>query len=905
MKLYIEGVGVGVIGDLPKFKESFIFNIDAVTGGVLSDTVTVAATQELQAALGYEGFNFKVSESNQRTYNGILLADDQTVRVSCVLTNIRYKRHNVYAFDFTISTGNAAWFVAAKQLLCKDTFPYEVSVANWLMRDITNGGVYGDFSNPCYIPSKPVLLEWVGSNSGISKIEPTDNWYLSCFTPTVSYYDLLTKGFEAMGYIPVLPEFLRNIVLACNQEPNGDQPLYPIPSAKLFGNIATTGIVILAPINDNYAGFKFTNQEWHTPFKGRVRVNVKLGGVAYTNLGQGLVQIAKYFTTGGSPAVFDGSEFDVDAGDFFRWDCTNVAPYSLEIEFTYISVAEDFSWIPTQDGFNTESRYIPTQLFIPKAWNLADILASCAELFNLRVVTSGNTVTVYTSQLSDAAFENWSLPTESYFVDNTIMSQLELSKDANTQVTPISNTNTIYRYSDHQIPSVENIEKANDRKIYEGKYNAGNGSETNVVEVRCVAAPNLFLAPTPAWWNYTGSSPFPSGAYFAAIKSNSSEQGITDKLVPLVYQDNIFETNNILYFDLMTALAHQYSPYSDAIDENYIQLTFGGYTKLGIDKALNNLFSVFRSEMLNVTLFGVKTSGRLYPFKSLRERVNIDGQRYIVESATYDERKTLSDVVLLGVPSTTIYEAQNENAIFNFLPTSGSDTLTYNDTTGELVVGSNSVTIPPASGTAVGGDLTGTVSNAQIAAGAVGTTELASTTVVAGSYKYADFTVDQDGRLTAASGASIIKSSAGFNAISGSGFFAYSYFNVLLEANSIYEIEIYAVIQMDIATSGTWSFDYEAVAPAVFGGRSFLICHASTAGAGIKMTWSNLLGTETTPTSNLTNWSTNAIAPQFFKGRIEVGVTGGIFRPRFRANTGTTMVLQVFLGAVQVIKKLI
>jgi hypothetical protein len=52
---------------------------------------------------------------------------------------------------------------------------------------------------------------------------------------------------------------------------------------------------------------------------------------------------------------------------------------------------------------------------------------------------------------------------------------------------------------------------------------------------------------------------------------------------------------------------------------------------------------------------------------------------------------------------------------------------------------------------AAGGSLSGTFPNPGIASGAVGATEIASTAVTAASYTYAGFTVDADGRLTAAS----------------------------------------------------------------------------------------------------------------------------------------------------------
>lgn len=53
--------------------------------------------------------------------------------------------------------------------------------------------------------------------------------------------------------------------------------------------------------------------------------------------------------------------------------------------------------------------------------------------------------------------------------------------------------------------------------------------------------------------------------------------------------------------------------------------------------------------------------------------------------------------------------------------------------------------------TSFGGDVSGTYDNLQIGTGVVGATELASTAVTPGSYTTANFTVDADGRVTAAS----------------------------------------------------------------------------------------------------------------------------------------------------------
>ncbi len=73
------------------------------------------------------------------------------------------------------------------------------------------------------------------------------------------------------------------------------------------------------------------------------------------------------------------------------------------------------------------------------------------------------------------------------------------------------------------------------------------------------------------------------------------------------------------------------------------------------------------------------------------------------------------------------------------------------DADGRLTAAS-SVAITGAAPTgSAGGSLTGTYPNPTIAAGVVGPTELASTTVVAGSYTSTDLTVDADGRITAAS----------------------------------------------------------------------------------------------------------------------------------------------------------
>lgn len=113
-------------------------------------------------------------------------------------------------------------------------------------------------------------------------------------------------------------------------------------------------------------------------------------------------------------------------------------------------------------------------------------------------------------------------------------------------------------------------------------------------------------------------------------------------------------------------------------------------------------------------------------------------------------------------PNFTVTATEVDGSATNELQTvsTGTNTLTLSDGGGTVTVDTDPTNDLTTSSTA-GGDLSGTFSNLQIvadavgqteiAAGAVGSSELASTTVTAGTYTNATVTFDADGRATSAS----------------------------------------------------------------------------------------------------------------------------------------------------------
>lgn len=213
-----------------------------------------------------------------------------------------------------------------------------------------------------------------------------------------------------------------------------------------------------------------------------------------------------------------------------------------------------------------------------------------------------------------------------------------------------------------------------------------------------------------------------------------------------------------------------------------------------------------------------------------------------------------------------------------------------------------------------GGDISGLWNNLQIGAGTVGATELANTTVTPGSYTYGSFTVDAQGRLTAAS----------------SGTTPNNFFNADLTASAArshsmggFALTLNNMPSLSIGNGSTGPTDLRFLEDSDNGSNYFSLIASSSMAANNQYTWPNAYPAAngyalTSSTSGALGWAavpsifastTNAVAFfqsttalqgtsafTFTSGNSQATLTGGL---RATYTVGGSLTEAIFAGASQ------
>ncbi len=763
MRLYIEGTEVSYSGSIT-FKLQQAAELGELIGLVANDTVEVAATKELNTALGEVAYRFKGGDID---FTGVI-EDDKGVCTNVVATlqGANYKKKQIKSYSFMLKTGNAAWFERLRNTRVMDVYPLSETPAtddNWLRPD----------KDP---ESTTIMYAYaVGADNwrGRSYVRYDDGFrFVSAKTALIKGF--LNNGLSFFSGSDPAYDVLQTLFLPVSKQWNGK----PIEIAQIFtieapfssvNGIRSQDWVVL---EDNYNSYIIDTasgkQYMRFAFKGSVNMEVYFDGVLdplYPSVGLAIWKNTDLDFYGSALEIIGSNEYYVvDSGcpaECFISNLAGIANGAVVKVVISINNAEP-QWNP--------NAYCDPAHFIPEQWTVADVLKGCASLFDLRIKTDGVDVTCLpplTSELLNGDYSEQFLKAPDGIVD------LDLMKDQKLTLTDVKQS-TYLKYVDPEIASYKEVADANNWNAWGGLFGTEDTEFDTYETYKFVAAPNALCTSVSVVGQPTTLLPS-----IAVADNTDPQRPVIVDMVPLlgVQSEAIPLTKWSANFGATTTTKRlfrffQYNKFAN----NGMQLTFGSYdSNPSLGEGLNRL-------KINQILDNRKLTARFGYWNGRPDvTIGIDSTTWNIAGGNYTPAKgTLNELTLLPVDATspTDVSKQLELNILEFDPRDGyaAEAQTLSIDGDELTIsGGNTVTIPSGDPT-MGGDLSGTASNAQIVAGAVGTTEiaddavtaakiavgavgsseLASTSVVPGTYNFTTLTVDSDGRLTAASSGSSV-----------------------------------------------------------------------------------------------------------------------------------------------------